>query len=216
MKRRFNLFGLAAAAGLAAGGLHGQETEYSAKLGFFGGIGDLRTGTTQIDRGSTYPTRYESVPILGTKGLGPKNIGIELGWDLKPGKDLGIGMGVQAGYVVIRADKDVPWGATAKTTFIGVDLIYQVMKGPLTLRTGPVLSSWDITQARPWNPVTKSAAPASTGALGETAFKLGWRAALEYRINGQWSASAVWVTSSWKTAVNPSYIGVQAGYKFNL
>lgn len=216
MKLGFNHFGLAMAMALATGGLHAQDSEFSAKFGFFGSIGDLRTGTAQVDRGSAMQTRYESVPVLATKGLDLQNIGVELGWDLKPGKALGLGVGFHAGYIVIKANKDVPWGANAKTGFFGADLIYQVANTPLTVRTGPLLSTWDITQVSPWDPVTKKPATGSTGALGETTYKLGWRLAAEYRINAQWAVSAVWANSAWKYAVNPSYVGIQGGYKFNF
>ena len=214
MKLRLNLLGLAAVAALATGGLQAQDSQFSFKFGLLSPMGDLKTGTTQVDRGSSSPApRYSAVPVLQTKGPG---YNLELGWDLLPTQDLGIGIGVQAGWMSFRADKSVVYGAAAKASYFGMDLIYQVQDTGLTIRTGPLMASWDITQKTGLNPATQQPVPGSFGALGETNWKLGWRLGAEYKITPKWSVTAIYGFSSWKTAINPSWLGVQAGYKFNF
>lgn len=213
MKLRYNLLGLAAAAAMATGGLQAQDSEFTIKLGLLNPMGDLKTGTTQVDRGSSYPTRYDNAPVLQTKGPATN---IEIGWDLVPSKDLGIGIGVQAGFMNFPADTSVPYGATAKAGYFGVDLIYQFAQTALTIRTGPLMASWDIQQKTGVNPATQQPVSGSSGALGETTFKLGWRLGAEYKITPKWSAGVTWGFTGWKTAINPSWLGVQAGYRFNF
>jgi hypothetical protein len=164
---------------MATGGLQAQDSEFSAKFGLLSPMGDLKTGTTLVDRGSSYPTRYDNAPVLQTKGPASN---IELGWDLIPSKELGIGIGVAAGFMHFDADKNVVCGAQAKAGYFGVDLLYQLMQTAVTIRTGPLIASWDITQVSPVNPVNQQPITGSSGALGETTRKLGWRLGAEYKI----------------------------------
>jgi long-subunit fatty acid transport protein len=208
MKLRYNLFGLAvAAAALAPVGLVAGDGEFSAKVGIVRPLGDMLTGYSQTGLiGSTGPTTgYARIPVMATKATG---FGFEVGYDWTPDKDNGMGWGLQAGFHKADGNTNVSYGADVKTGVVGADLIYQVLNTPLTVRTGPMLSSWDVTQKKP--------ATGQTGALGETTWKLGWRLGAEYRIAKDWTASLIYGQSSWKTGINPSYLLLQAGYKFNF
>lgn len=208
MKLRYNLLGWAvAAAALAPVGLQAQDGGFVAKAGFVRPFGDMLTGYAQTGlTGATGPTTgYSRVPVLATKALG---YGFEVGYDWKPDKDTGLGWGLQAGFHKVDGDENVAYGANVKTGVIGTDLIYQVANTPVTVRTGPMLSSWDVTQKKP--PTGQS------GALGETTWKLGWRIGAEYQITPQWSATAMYGWSTWKSGINPSYLLLQAGYRFNF
>lgn len=191
MMQRLTKIGSALAlAALGALGLHaaGGDTEYSLKVGLVNPQGDLRTMTD--------------------KALG---YGGELGWDFKPSKDMGIGFGLNAGYIVARGKKESRETFDAKATFAGVDLIYALGETPLTLRTGLQMISWDVTSLQPIF---------GTGAQGETAWKLGFRFGLEYRFTKAWSVSGMYDFSHWKTDMNantgsnPSFATLMVGYKF--
>lgn len=209
MKLRYNLFGLAvAAAALAPVGLQAQDGGFTAKFGFVRPLGDMLTGYDQTPTASGTPgqtTGYLRRPVMATKALG---YGFEVGYDWKPEKDSGLGWGIQAGFHKADGDTNKAYGADVKTGVIGADLIYQVFSTPVTVRTGPILSSWDVTQKKP--------PTGSTGALGETTWKLGWRIGAEYQITPQWSATAMYGWSAFKAGINPSYLLLQAGYKFNF
>jgi opacity protein-like surface antigen len=192
MMQRLTKIGFALA--LAALGTFGlqaadDETEYSLKVGLVNPQGDLRTMTD--------------------KALG---YGGELGWDFKPTKDMGVGFGLNAGYIVARGKKESRETFDAKATYAGVDLIYALGDHPLTIRTGLQVISWDVTSLQP--------AVAMTGAQGETTWKLGFRAGLEYRFLKIWSVTAMYDFSHWKTDtdantnINPSFVTLMVGYKF--
>lgn len=189
--QRFTKIGLALV--LAAFGTTGLKaaddtTEYSVKGGLINTQGDLRTITKNA---------------FGYGG--------ELGFDVKPTKEMGIGYGFNAGYLVARGKVQSSTTYDAKATYGGVDLIYAIGATPLTIRTGLQFITWDVTALNP---------PVGTGAQGETAWKLGFRFGAEYRFNKEWSVSAMYNISHWKndldanTGVNPSFIALMAGYKF--
>lgn len=189
--QRLNRIGSALAlAGLGTLGLHAADgdSEYSLKVGLVNPQGDLRTMTD--------------------KALG---YGGELGWDFKPTADMGIGFGLNAGYIVARGKKETRETFDAKATFAGVDLIYPLGATPLTLRAGLQVISWDVTSLQP---------TLGTGAQGETSWKLGFRAGLEYRFAKAWSVTGMYNFSHWKTDIdantssNPSFVMLTVGYKF--
>lgn len=165
-----------------------DDTEFSAKAGLVNPQGDLRTMTD--------------------KALG---YGGELGWDLKPTKDMGIGVGVNAGFLLARGKKEARETFDAKATYAGLDLIYAIGETPLTIRTGLQLISWDVTSLQP---------TFGTGAQGETSWKLGFRVGAEYRFTKTWSLSSMYDFSHWKsdtntnTSSNPSFVTLMVGYKF--
>ncbi len=207
MKLRYNLIGLAVAAALAPVGLRAEDGAFTAKFGIVRPLGDMLTGYSQtgLGAGATgQTTSYLRIPVAATKATG---FGFEVGYDWDPDKDSGIGWGLQAGFHKADGDTNKAYGADTKTGVFGVDLIYQVHATPLSVRTGPIMSSWDVTQKKP--PVGQ------TGALGETTWKPGWRIGLEYRITPKWTAGATYAWSSWKTGINPSYLLLQGGYRFN-
>lgn len=208
MKLRYNLFGLAvAAASMAPVGLHAQDGEFTAKIGILRPVGDMLTSYAQTPTASGpsgTTTGYLKYPVAATEATG---YGFEVGYDWKPDKNGGIGWGLQAGFHLAQGDTNKPYGASSKFGVIGADLIYQVHSTPVTIRTGPTLASWDVTQVHP--------PTGQTGALGETTWKMGWRIGGEYRITPKWSASVIYGWSAWKSGVNPSYLLFQGGYKFN-
>lgn len=165
-----------------------DDTEFSVKAGLINSQGDLRTMTKQ-----------------------PLGYGGELGWDLKPTKDMGIGIGANAGFLLVRGKKADYETFDAKATYGGVDLIYAAGNTPLTIRTGLQMISWDVTSLQP---------SLGTGAQGETAWKLGFRFGLEYRFTKEWSVSSMYSFSHWKTDTNanttsnPSFVTLMVGYKF--
>lgn len=165
-----------------------DDTEFSVKVGLINPQGDLRTMTKQ-----------------------PLGYGGELGYDLKPTKAMGIGLGVNAGFLLARGKKESFETFDAKATYAGLDLIYAAGETPLTIRTGLQLISWDVTSLQP---------AIGTGAQGETTWKLGFRFGLEYRITKMWSVSSMYNFSHWKsdttanTSSNPSFVTLMVGYKF--
>jgi hypothetical protein len=165
-----------------------NDSEYSIKGGLINTQGDLRTTTKNA---------------LGYGG--------ELGFDVKPTSEMGVGYGFNAGYLIARGKIQSTTTYDTKATYGGVDLIYAVGATPLTIRTGLQFISWDVTALNP---------TVGTGAQGETAWKLGVRFGLEYRLNKEWSMSGMYSISHWKndldanTGVNPSFISLMAGYKF--
>ena len=165
-----------------------DDSEFTAKVGLVNPQGDLRTMTKQ-----------------------PLGYGGEVGWDLKPTKDLGIGFGFNAGFILARGKKEAYETFDAKATFAGLDLIYPAGGTPLTIRAGLQLISWDITSIQP---------AVGTGAQGETAWKLGFRFGAEYRFAKAWSLSGMYAFSHWRTDTNantgsnPSFITLMVGYKF--
>jgi len=163
-------------------------TEWSVKGGLVNPQGDLRTLTKNA------------------VGLGG-----ELGFDILPTKEAGVGFGFHAGFLSAKGKKQEFETYTAKATHGGVDLIYALGQSPLTIRTGLELVSWDVTSLKP---------KLGTGAQGETTWKFGFRAGGEFRFNKQWSLTAMYSFSQWKSdtdaniAVNPSFVSLMAGYKF--
>lgn len=191
MMQRLTKIGFAlvlATSGLSTLKAADNDAEFSFKAGLVNPQGDLRTMTKQ-----------------------PLGYGGELGYDLKPTKDLGIGLGFNAGFILARGKKEAFETFDAKATFAGLDLIYAAGETPLTLRAGLQLINWDVTSIKP---------AAGTGAQGETAWKLGFRFGLEYRVAKAWSVSSMYNFSHWKTdtatntASNPSFITLMVGYKF--
>ncbi len=165
-----------------------SETEFSVKGGLFNPQGDLRSMTKN--------------------GIG---YGGEVGWDLKPSKELGVGFGLNAGFALARG-KNMPYETyDAKATYGGLDLIYPAGTTPLTIRAGLQLITWDVTSIK---------STVGTGAQGENAWKLGFRFGLEYRLTKDWSVSGMYSFSHWKsdleanTGINPSFVTLMAGYKF--
>jgi len=190
MKRLSKIGFTLAVATLAAAGLNAADdgTEFSFKGGLINPQGDLRKLTQS-----------------------PMGFGFELGYDLVPTKEMGVGLGFNAGFLSAKG-KDMAFETfTAKASYGGVDLIYAIGETPLTIRTGLQLISWDVTSLT---------APAGTGAQGETGWKFGFRVGGEYRFSKQWTATAMYSFSQWKSdtntniAVNPSYVSIMAGYKF--
>lgn len=190
MQRLTKIGFVLALAAIGTAGLKAADdgTEFTVKGGLFNPQGDLRKMTQNA---------------IGYGG--------EVGWDLKPTKDMGIGVGLNAGFVLARGKNKSYETYDAKATYGGLDLIYPAGETPLTIRAGLQLISWDVTSIKP---------AVGTGAQGETSWKLGFRFGLEYRINKDWSVSGMYNFSHWKsdldanTGINPSFVTVMAGYKF--
>jgi hypothetical protein len=190
MLQRLSKIGLMLALPTLAAGLNAADdgTEFSVKGGLINPQGDLRN----LTRSAT-------------------GFGGELGYDFVPTKEMGVGIGFNAGFLSAKGKKEAFETFTAKATYGGIDLIYAIGDTPLAIRTGLQLISWDVTSLKP---------SSGTGAQGETGWKFGFRVGGEYRINKEWSASALYSFSQWKSdvvaevAVNPSYVSLMVGYKF--
>lgn len=137
--------------------------------------------------------------------------GAELGYDILPTKDEAVGFGLNIGFLSAKGKVKPFETYTAKASYGGADLIYAVGQTPLTIRAGLQMISWDVTSLKP---------AIGTGAQGETSWKFGARVGAEYRFGKQWSATAMYSFSQWKSdvetnvAVNPSFLSVMVGYKF--
>lgn len=105
---------------------------------------------------------------------------------------------VHGGHLVVRRN-DVAGmnNADAKTTWVGLDLNYDVNER-ITIYTGPTLNSWDI--------VTKA-----TGSYPDTNWHLGWRAGLGYQINAKWGVDACYSFSEWSRVQQKSVTGSNVG-----
>ena len=191
MQRHTKLAMVLALAALSPFALRAQAaagTEYSFKLGLVNPQGDLRSLTHNS---------------LGWGG--------EFDYDWLPTKETGVGVGLNAGYLVARGKRSATLNYDSKAAYAGVDLIYAITDTPLSIRSGLQLISWDITAMQD---------PTGSGAQGETSWKLGARFGLEYRINKAWSVSTMYDFSHWKSdtvnnmGYNPSFVTLMAGYKF--
>jgi hypothetical protein len=179
--QRFKKIGLALVLGtLGTVGLRADDAfEYSAKFGWVNSMGDMHTLTKNS---------------MGT--------GAELGLDWKPSKEMGVGIGSYVNFVQSKGKSNGSRTYTAKGTSLGLDLIYQVGELPLWIRTGPQVTSWDITNLKPFN-------AGDNGAQGDTSrFKPGWRLGAEYRISKQWSATVMYTASTFGQIADPSNEGL--------
>lgn len=186
-----------------------------SKIGFILAMATFGTvGLNAADDGAEFSVKGGLINPQGDlRKLTRNSIGLggELGYDIVPTKDMGVGVGFNAGFLSCKGKDQVFETYTAKATYGGVDLIYAIGETPLTIRTGLQLISWDVTSIKP---------ATGTGAQGETGWKFGFRVGGEYRFNKQWTVTAMYNFSQWKSdidthvAVNPSYVSVMAGYKF--
>ncbi len=179
MKLASSLFRSSLLALLACGALRaGEEPSFYLKGSLISAQGDLLSATKK-----------------GTSGYGG-----ELGWVL-PASDSNLSFTAHAGYLVIRGKEDA--GLDAKAGSFGLDLGYSLPVN-LTLKTGPVLHTWDVSDPKD---------PAG-GAQGERSWKLGWRVGVDYRFHPRWVANVTYAFSEWRPGVNPSYLSFGAGYRF--
>jgi hypothetical protein len=207
---------------LLAGGmsLGAQDYEQTIKFGLINPQGDMRQLTqSAVGYGFEY-----NLDILPSKEAGI-GVGFAAGWFNSEGKKSFTGSALEpTGNPYDAATGTVPdpmylnGAATVKSTWIGIDLLYAVENTPLTIRTGPIMASWDVTQLHPIYP--------NTGAMGETGFKLGWRFGLDYRFSKSWSGSIFYSQAHWQNLTNdsinpnnefqsnPSWVSIMAGYKF--
>jgi hypothetical protein len=186
-----------------------------SKIGFMLAVATLAAaGLNAADDGAEFSVKGGLINPQGDlRNLTQSAIGFggELGYDIVPTKDMGVAIGFNAGFLSAKGKEKAFETYTAKATYGGVDLIYAIGATPLTIRTGLQLISWDVTSIKP---------ASGTGAQGETGWKFGFRVGGEYRFNKQWTATAMYTFSQWKSdiithvAVNPSYVSVMAGYKF--
>lgn len=186
-----------------------------SKIGFMLAVATLGTvGLKAADDGTEFSVKAGLINPQGDlRNLTRSSIGFggELGYDIVPTKEAGVGVGFNAGFLSCKAKDKAFETFTAKATYGGIDLIYALGETPLTLRTGLQLISWDVTSIKP---------ASGTGAQGETTWKFGFRAGAEYRFTKEWSATAMYSFSQWRTdpdnnvAINPSFVSVMVGYKF--
>jgi hypothetical protein len=188
-----------------------QMMQRLTKIGFALALAIIGTSGLKAADDSEYSIKGGLVSTQGDLRSITKNAfgyGGELGWDFMPTKEAGIGVGLNAGYIVARGKKESFETFDTKASYAGVDLIYAVGETPLTIRTGLQVISWDVTSLQ----------PVGNGAQGETSWKLGFRFGVEYRVNKTWSASAMYDFSHWQTTsttqVNPAFLSLMVGYKF--
>lgn len=113
----------------------------------------------------------------------------------------GFGFGFHGGFNNVKAKKISGLTTdTAKIGIVGVDFQYPIGKS-FQFYSGPVLATYDVTDS--------SSLPA-----GENAWKLGWRAGLQYDINNEWGVTMNYTQTAWKAGVNPSFATLMATYKF--
>jgi len=210
--------GLLMASGASLGA---QDFEQTVKAGLINPQGDMRVLTQS-----------------------PLGFGLEYNLDLKPTAEAGIGIGMVAGWFNAPGKKVhgaflQPNGAPTdsngnvdpmyvdgtcniKAAYVGADILYAVTGTPVTIRTGPTLVTWDITQRYPAGTINGIV---YGGAMGETTWKLGWRLGADYRISKEWCASIMYSQAHWLNTTssvnsanvfqsNPSWVTLMAGYKF--
>lgn len=113
----------------------------------------------------------------------------------------GFGFGFHGGFNTITAKKITGRHTfAAKTGILGVDFQYPLAKS-FQLYSGPVLATYDVSD--------NAGLPA-----GENAWKMGWRAGLQYDINDRWGVTFNYTQTAWVSGTNPSFATLMATYKF--
>lgn len=99
---------------------------------------------------------------------------------------------------------------------VGVDLNYKIDDTAFTVYTGPSIHQWQ-AERRGGDPVTAN--------QGDQNWKLGWRGGVNYHINEDWSISAGFTQTMWRSRADldyvpglnpsrPAYWSLQANYRF--
>jgi len=145
-----------------------------------------------------------------------RGYGFEVGYIIHP-EGYGTAFHAYLGHVIIGG-KDVPnvttYDMAANTG--GIDLLYRLDGTPLDLFTGPSFHQWQVNQ-RGGDPLI--------AAQGDENWKLGWRLGLKYTITQDWSVSASFTQSMWRSRADlnaqdglnpsrPAYFSFMANYRF--
>jgi hypothetical protein len=145
-----------------------------------------------------------------------KGYGFQVGYAFAP-KGYGVAFNAYLGHQILPG-KDVKDTTTYNlaANLVGIDLVYKFDGCPVSVFTGPSFHQWQVEQR---------GATADQANMGDQNWKLGWRLGLSYTITQEWSLSAAFTQTHWRSrddldyvqGLNPSrpaYFSLMANYKF--
>ena len=145
-----------------------------------------------------------------------KGYGFQIGYLMHP-KGYGVAFMPYLGHQIMPG-KDVDYQTTYNlaANFVGVDMLYRIKALPLDLYTGPSFHAWQV-ERRGGDPTTTN--------VGDQNWKLGWRLGVKYSIDKDWSVSAAFTQTMWRSRADldwveglnpsrPAYFSILANYRF--
>ncbi|WLT30678.1 outer membrane beta-barrel protein [Geothrix sp. PMB-07] len=153
---------------------------------------------------------------LDLTGQSMRGYGFQVGYLASPA-GYGVSFFPYFGHQIMQG-KDKPDQTTYNlaSNALGIDLVYKIEGTPVNLFTGPSFHQWQV-ERRGGNPVTAN--------QGDQNWKLGWRLGCKYLINEDWSLSASFTQTQWRSRADedyvpglnpsrPAYWSLQVNYRF--